>query len=50
VHAEQRTLDPGRDSWQLTAFHVQADADVHAGHQETHPGLAGGIGRYLPPE
>jgi hypothetical protein len=32
VRAGQRTLDLGRDTWQLRAFHGQTGAHVHAGH------------------
>ncbi|GAA2542311.1 MULTISPECIES: cupin domain-containing protein [Streptomyces] len=37
VHAEQPVFDPERDGWQLMAFHVETDADVHADHWEVHP-------------
>jgi hypothetical protein len=37
VHAKQRTMDPERDGWQLNAFYVETDADVHADHWEVHP-------------
>ncbi|GAA2654902.1 cupin domain-containing protein [Streptomyces vastus] len=57
VHAEQPVFDPGRDGWQLMAFHVETDADVHAGHWEVHPEadefvscLSGGIRLCFRPE
>ncbi|MET9515196.1 cupin [Streptomyces sp. NPDC002994] len=57
MHAEQPVFDPGRDGWQLMAFHVETDADVHADHWEVHPDaeelvscLTGGIRLYLRPE
>ncbi|WP_310725951.1 cupin domain-containing protein [Streptomyces sp. N2A] len=37
VHAEQPTFDPDRDGWQVMAFHVATDADLHADHWEIHP-------------
>ncbi|MEV5876121.1 cupin [Streptomyces sp. NPDC052101] len=44
--------EPG--SWQVAAFHVETDADVHADHWEVHPEgeeavccLAGGVRLYL---
>ncbi|MFF7725744.1 cupin domain-containing protein [Streptomyces sp. NPDC008001] len=37
VRAEQPTFDPERDGWQVMAFHVATDADVHADHWEIHP-------------
>ncbi|MGJ5751270.1 cupin domain [Streptomyces puniciscabiei] len=46
--------DPG--SWQVAAFHVETDADVHADHWEVHPAgeeavccLAGGVRLYVRP-
>ncbi|GGU76386.1 hypothetical protein GCM10010260_05750 [Streptomyces filipinensis] len=46
--------DPG--VWQVAAFHVETDADVHADHWEVHPDaeeavccLAGGVRLYLRP-
>ncbi|AOR34483.1 cupin [Streptomyces fodineus] len=46
--------DPG--SWQVAAFHVATDADVHADHWEVHPEgeeavccLAGGVRLYFRP-
>ncbi|MFI9237005.1 cupin [Streptomyces sp. NPDC053079] len=57
VHAEQQVFDPEWDGWQLMAFHVETDADVHADHWEVHPDadelvscLTGGIRLYLRPE
>ncbi|GGR09891.1 cupin domain-containing protein [Streptomyces netropsis] len=45
------------DGWQLMAFPVETDADVHADHWEVHPAadevvscLTGGIRLYLRPE
>ncbi|MDL4774633.1 MULTISPECIES: cupin domain-containing protein [Thermomonosporaceae] len=37
VRAGERrmTTDPG--GWQIAAFHVETDADVHADHWEMHP-------------
>lgn len=50
-------MDPERDGWQLMAFHVETDADVHADQWEVHPGavevvswLPGAIRLYLRPE
>ncbi|MBL1080859.1 cupin [Streptomyces actinomycinicus] len=46
--------DPG--VWQVAAFHVETDADVHADHWEAHPDgeeavccLSGGVRLYLRP-
>ncbi|MFF9766136.1 cupin domain-containing protein [Streptomyces sp. NPDC014636] len=46
--------DPG--VWQLAAFHVETDADVHADHWEAHPDgeeavccLSGGVRLYFRP-
>ncbi|WP_211274290.1 hypothetical protein [Streptomyces chattanoogensis] len=61
MRAEQPVFDPGRDGWQLMAFHVETDAvlhaDLHADHGEVHPDadefvscLTGGIRLYLRPE
>ncbi|WKX73653.1 cupin domain-containing protein [Streptomyces sp. XD-27] len=57
VHAEQPVFDPERDGWQVMAFHVETDADLHADHWEVHPEadevvccLSGGIRLYLRPE
>jgi mannose-6-phosphate isomerase-like protein (cupin superfamily) len=57
AHAERRVFDPRRDGWQLKAFHVETDADVHADHWEIHPDaeevvscLTGGMRLYLRPE
>ncbi|MFD0163682.1 cupin [Streptomyces decoyicus] len=56
VRAEQPAFDPERDGWQLMAFHVETDADVHADHWEVHPDadefvacLTGGIRLCLRP-
>ncbi|MEV1006297.1 cupin domain-containing protein [Streptomyces sp. NPDC049881] len=38
VHAaERRMTGDGSDAWQLAAFRVETDADVHADHWEMHP-------------
>lgn len=37
AHAEQPVFDFERNGWQLMAFHVETDADVHADHWEIHP-------------
>jgi quercetin dioxygenase-like cupin family protein len=57
AQAEQRMFDAEREGWQLRAFHVQTDADVHADHWEVHPDgeevvscLAGAIRLYFRPE
>ncbi|MEV4436922.1 cupin [Streptomyces sp. NPDC049585] len=57
VHAEQPTFDPERDGWQVMAFHVATDADLHADHWEIHPEadevvscLTGGIRLCFRPE
>lgn len=34
-------MDPERDGWQLMAFHVETDADVHADQWEVHPDARG---------
>ncbi|MGW1072095.1 cupin [Streptomyces sp. NPDC002537] len=57
VHAEPQTFDLSRDGWQLMSFHVETDANVHAGHWEIHPDadevvscLTGGIRLSFRPE
>ncbi|MFF3330861.1 cupin [Streptomyces sp. NPDC002888] len=57
VLAEQPVFDTDRDGWQLMTFHVETDADVHAGHWELHPEadevvscLTGGIRLCLRPQ
>ncbi|MGA5133648.1 cupin domain-containing protein [Streptomyces olivoreticuli] len=57
AHAVQPVFDPERDGWQVMAFHVETDADVHADHWEVHPEadevvtcLTGGIRLCLRPE
>ncbi|MEV0370173.1 cupin [Streptomyces sp. NPDC050636] len=57
VRAVQPVFDPKRDGWQVMAFHVETDADVHADHWEVHSGadevvscLTGGIRLILRPE
>ncbi|MFB6436156.1 cupin domain-containing protein [Streptomyces sp. NPDC056411] len=57
VHAEPPVFEPGRDGWQLMAFHVESDADLHGDHWEIHPEadefvccLTGGIRLVLRPE
>jgi mannose-6-phosphate isomerase-like protein (cupin superfamily) len=37
VQVEERTFDPERDGWHVMAFHITADADLHADHWEIHP-------------
>ncbi|MET9182698.1 cupin [Kitasatospora aureofaciens] len=51
VRATERRMTGGdADAWQMAAFHVETDADVHADHWEMHPAaeeavccLAGGV-------
>ncbi|TJZ49479.1 cupin domain-containing protein [Streptomyces piniterrae] len=57
AHAEQPVFDTERDGWQVMAFHVESDADLHADHWEVHPDadelvccLSGGIRLVLRPE
>ncbi|GAB2729535.1 cupin [Streptomyces bullii] len=57
VRAEQPVFDPERDGWQVMAFRVETDADVHADHWELHPEadevvscLTGGIRLCFRPE
>lgn len=57
VRAGQPVFDAEQDGWQVMAFHVETDADVHADHWEVHSGadevvscLAGGIRLYFRPE
>jgi mannose-6-phosphate isomerase-like protein (cupin superfamily) len=57
VDAEQPVFDHERDGWQLMAFHLETDADVHADHWEVHPDadevvccLTGGIRLHFRPE
>jgi hypothetical protein len=57
VHTAQIMFDPERDGWQLRAFHVETDTDVHAEYWEIHPDadevvscLTGGIRLYLRPK
>lgn len=55
VPAERRmTTDSG--GWQVAAFHVETDADVHSDHWEVHPAaeeavccLSGGLRLYFRP-
>ncbi|GAA5082292.1 cupin domain-containing protein [Nocardia iowensis] len=56
VRAGERRMSAG-DGWQLAAFHVETDADVHADHWEMHPSaaeavccLSGAVRLYLRPE
>lgn len=49
-------MDGDLGAWQVAAFHVETDADVHADHWEVHPDaeeavccLAGGVRLYLRP-
>ncbi|GAA3083219.1 hypothetical protein GCM10020000_81660 [Streptomyces olivoverticillatus] len=37
VRAEPPTFDSERDGWQVMAFHIATDADLHADHWEIHP-------------
>lgn len=37
VHAERPVFELGREGRQLTTFHAESDADVHADHWEVHP-------------
>jgi len=37
LRAERTQFDAERDGWQLTAFHADSDADLHADHWEIHP-------------
>jgi mannose-6-phosphate isomerase-like protein (cupin superfamily) len=57
VRVEPQMLDPDRDGWQLMAFRVQTNDDVHADHWEIHTEadelvscLNGAIRLYLRPE
>ncbi|MDE1671835.1 MFS transporter [Nocardia gipuzkoensis] len=57
VAAGERRMSTGDGGWQLAAFHVETDADVHADHWEVHPGsdeavccLTGALRLYLRPE
>lgn len=52
-----RRMADDSGGWQLAAFHVETDADVHADHWEIHPSsaeavccLSGGFCLYLRPE
>lgn len=54
--AERRMTSSHSGAWQIAAFHVENDADVHADHWEMHPQaeeavccLAGGIRLHLRP-
>ncbi|MFI0810284.1 cupin [Streptomyces echinatus] len=57
VRAGARRMTDGEPGvWQLATFHVETDADVHAGHWETHPDgeeavccLSGGARLYFRP-
>ncbi|AQZ61460.1 unnamed protein product [[Actinomadura] parvosata subsp. kistnae] len=57
IHAGKAPMDPGRDGWQLTAFHAKTGADVHADHwqvnteaEEVVSCIIGKIRLYLCPE
>ncbi|QES48516.1 cupin [Streptomyces venezuelae] len=57
AHAVPPVFDVERDGWQVMAFHVETDADVHGDHWEVHPHaeevvscLSGGIRLYFRPE
>ncbi|WP_019630511.1 cupin domain-containing protein [Actinomadura atramentaria] len=57
VRAAERQMTNGDSgAWQIAAFHVETDADVHADHWEMHPEadeavccLTGGVRLYLRP-
>ncbi|MEU9993338.1 cupin [Streptomyces sp. NPDC048045] len=53
---ERRMAGDDFDAWQMAAFHVETDADVHADHWEIHPEgeeavccLTGGLRLYFRP-
>lgn len=57
AQAERRVFGTERDDWQMMAFHVETDADVHADRWEVHAVadevvscLTGGVRLYLRPE
>ncbi|MEV0031845.1 cupin [Nocardia sp. NPDC050793] len=57
VETGPRRMADDSGGWQLAAFHVETDADVHADHWEIHPSseeavccLSGGFRLYLRPE
>ncbi|MER5933561.1 cupin [Streptomyces sp. NPDC002054] len=57
VHAVQPVFDMEWNGWQVMAFRVETDADVHADHWEVHSEadevvscLTGGIRLYFRPE
>ncbi|QXJ20443.1 cupin domain-containing protein [Actinomadura graeca] len=57
VEAAERRMDADSGGWQVAAFHVETDADVHADHWEMHPAaeeavccLSGGIRVHFRPE
>lgn len=57
VRAGERRMSGGTDGWQLAAFRVHTDAEVHADHWEMHPAseeavccLSGALRLYLRPE
>ncbi|MEU6059540.1 cupin [Streptomyces sp. NPDC047097] len=54
---ERQMAGSGSGAWQIAAFHVESDADVHADHWEMHPQaeeavccLTGGVRLYFRPE
>ncbi|MFI6447126.1 cupin domain-containing protein [Kitasatospora sp. NPDC050543] len=54
--AERQMTSSASGAWQIGAFHVETDADVHADHWEMHPQaeeavccLTGGVRLYLRP-
>ncbi|MCK8681263.1 cupin domain-containing protein [Streptomyces lichenis] len=54
---ERQMAGSGSGAWQIAAFHVASDADVHADHWEMHPQaeeavccLTGGVRLYFRPE
>lgn len=57
VRAAERRMTGDDGDWQIAAFHVETDEDVHADHWEMHPAaeeavccLSGGLRIYLRPE
>ncbi|MEU5537931.1 cupin [Streptomyces sp. NPDC020362] len=53
---ERRTTSSDSGAWQMAAFHVETDTDVHADHWEIHPEaeeavccLTGGVRLYFRP-
>lgn len=57
VRAAERRMTSDDGGWQIAAFHVETDEDVHADHWEVHPAaeeavccLSGGLRVYFRPE